>query len=292
MDRGTGAAIRPKRIACGRGLNGDLQHGLHAPFLRCVLVNPAELSRAEAIHMECSVMFLDYDNTLPLPADVEQEFLDQDSDPAGASAWLTEFGIDVRPIIERVGCIALVQSATTWDPDQGRYQFRSYGHEHIGPKYPSSFAIPIIEAGAFIDLLLIDCTSFTFTTACGRAEWLGRDEIGGDDVVRLHSHPMDWLAAGCRGVCHIESISRDALKDLRSVRRVICNDIHTALEAWGWSSHDDGVPGRWMIDDEPGNILAYFDKLADRRVRRALQNLTVPRPWRVIALNREASMNK
>jgi hypothetical protein len=45
---------------------------------------------------------------------------------------------------------------------------------------------------------------------------------------------MDWLEAGCTGVCHIEPISRKALKDLRNVETIECNDIHTALEAWSW----------------------------------------------------------
>jgi hypothetical protein len=242
-------------------------------------------------------MSLNCDDTLPLPVEVEQEFLDQASDAAGASEWLTKLGVDARPIIASVGCIALVQSSMILGPDRSRYQFRIYGHQHIGPKYPPSVAIPIIEYDTFVDLLLIDCTSFAYRTVCGRAEWLGRDELSTHDIVRLHSHPMDWLVAGCRGVCHIETISREALKDLRSVRGVICSDIHTALEAWGWSSSDDDfASGRWMIDAEPENIIAYFDKIADRRERKALQDLTTPKPWRALARparrDREASMKR
>ena len=227
-------------------------------------------------------MSLSFESALPFPAEVEQEFLAQALDATGASAWLTKLGIDARPIVECVGSVALAQSSMIWDQSQSRYQFRIYCHQHIGPKYPFSFAIPVIEAETFIDLLMIDCNSFSFGTVCGRAKWLGRDEIGGDDVVRLHTHPMDWLAAGCRGVCHIEPISRDALKDLCSVHGIVCSDIHTALEAWDWSSSGDCEVGRWVIDDAPENILAYFDKLADRRVRKALHELTAPRPWRML----------
>jgi hypothetical protein len=32
---------------------------------------------------------------------------------------------------------------------------------------------------------------------------------------------MDWIEAGCTGVCHIEPISRKALKELRSVPNVV-----------------------------------------------------------------------
>jgi hypothetical protein len=71
---------------------------------------------------------------------------------------------------------------------------------------------------------------------------------------------MDWLEAGCTGVCHIEPISRKALKDLGSVTTVECNDIHTALEAWDWAfGGDEDELSRFMIDDSPFAIRRYFE---------------------------------
>jgi hypothetical protein len=84
--------------------------------------------------------------------------------------------------------------------------------------------------------------------------------------VRLHAHPMDWLEDGCTGVCHIESISRKALKDLRSVTTIECNDVHTALEAWSWGfGADEDELARFAIDDTPGSIRAYFEDEAKWR---------------------------
>jgi hypothetical protein len=79
-------------------------------------------------------------------------------------------------------------------------------------------------------------------------------------VVRLHSHPTDWLEAGGRGVCHIEPISRNALKELSQVTTIECNDIYTALEAWDWGfgGADDEL-SRFSIDDSPGAIRQYFE---------------------------------
>jgi hypothetical protein len=218
-------------------------------------------------------MLLTPDNTLPLPTEVEGDFLAHATDMRSACAWLIALDVDPQPIINSVGRIALIETAFVWSPYADRYEFKVYDPEHIGPKYPPSLAVPIIEVGTFVDLLLIYSNSFEFTTACGRASWLGRDDIGRGNTLRLHKHPMDWLAAGCRGACHIAPISRSAFNDLNQVRYIQCNDIRTALEAFDWScsNDDDEVAGRWIIDDEPDNILAYFNKLADIRVRHALR---------------------
>jgi hypothetical protein len=84
-----------------------------------------------------------------------------------------------------------------------------------------------------------------------RASWLGNFE----PVVRLHAHPMDWLEAGCIGVCHIEPISRKALKELCRAEKIECNEIHTALEAWDWGFGSDPQElARFSIDDTPFSI--------------------------------------
>jgi hypothetical protein len=71
---------------------------------------------------------------------------------------------------------------------------------------------------------------------------------------------MDWLEAGCVGVCHVDPYGRKALKELRNVESIQCNDIHTALEAWSWGFEaDDDELARFDIDDSPGNIRSYFE---------------------------------
>jgi hypothetical protein len=150
-----------------------------------------------------------------------------------------------------------------------------YGPDHVGPKRRPALAVPIIEDGVFIDLLLIGdfisfdtdeaCDDRYFETACCRAPWLGRENLAGP-VVRLHSHPLDWLAAGGSGVCHIEPVSRKALKDLRSVATIERNCIHTALEAWDWGfGADDDELARFMIDDSLAAIRSYFEDIAKWR---------------------------
>jgi hypothetical protein len=196
-------------------------------------------------------MYDDFDDTLPLPAEVEQQFLSHAGDNLTAVAWLADHGIDTAP-----QNVALIQYGVIWNSETGRYRFLIYQPEHIGPKYPPELAIPIIENGVFVDLLFIS-DSMSFARATCRAPWLGSVE---GPVVRLHAHPLDYLAAGCTGVCHIEPISRKALKDLRSVAMIECNDIHTALEAWDWAfGGEDDELARFEIDDTPGNISAYYE---------------------------------
>jgi hypothetical protein len=164
-----------------------------------------------------------FDDTLPLPNEVEREFRENAGDDLTAIAWLADHDIDAAP--EHA---ALIQYGMIWNPETGRYRFIIYGPEHIGPKHPLEFAMPIYEDGIFVDLLFISGDGTSFARATCRAKWLG-SVVG--PAVRLHAHPMDWIAAGCTGVCHIEPISRKALKDLRGVETIQCNDIHTALQA-------------------------------------------------------------
>jgi hypothetical protein len=202
----------------------------------------------------------DYDDTLPSPAEVEREFRDHDG--GNVKAWFEQHGIDAEPIGK------LIQYGMAWDYDAERYQFVIYGPDHVGPKHAPELAIPIIEDGVFIDLLFISDEQ-SFARATCRAKWLGR--VAGP-VVRLHAHPMDYLAAGLTGVCYIEPISRKALKDLRGVGTIQCNDIFTALDIWGWAfGGEDDELARFEIDDSPGNIRSYFE--AEFRWQAALAEL-------------------
>jgi hypothetical protein len=198
-----------------------------------------------------------YRNTLPLSADVESEFIDRAGDGLTALAWLAEHGIDSPP-----DHVALIQYGMVWNPEVGRYRFVIYAPDHIGPKHAPELAIPIIEDGTFVDLLFISNDGTSFARATCRAPWLGRENLS-LPVVRLHAHPMDWLEAGCTGVCHIEPGSRKALAELTDAASIECSDIHTALEAWDWAF--GGEPeelARFDIDALPAAIRSYFEEQA------------------------------
>jgi hypothetical protein len=190
-------------------------------------------------------------DTLPLPTEVERAFHQHAG--GDVTAWFEQHGIDAEPIGK------IIQYAMIWNPETGRYRFQIYGADHIGEPV---LAVPIYEDGKFIDLLLVS-DDMSFETATCRAKWLG--SVTGP-VVRLHAHPMDWLEAGCTGVCHIEPISRKALKDLRNVETIECSDIHTAVQAWDWGfGGEDDELARFVVDDSPGNIRSYFEDEAKWR---------------------------
>jgi hypothetical protein len=90
-------------------------------------------SSSERIFMES---ICNFDDTLPLPDEVEREFLDNAGDDLTALAWLVEHDIDPAPILENVGKIALIQYWNVWNPETGRYRFLIYAPDHVGPKYP------------------------------------------------------------------------------------------------------------------------------------------------------------
>jgi len=223
-------------------------------------------------------MYSDFDDTLPLPAEVEAEFREKAGDNLTALAWLTDHGIDSAPTD-----VALIQYGMIWNPKTGRYRFLIYAPDHIGPKHRPELAIPIIEDGTFIDLLFIS-DEMSFARATCRASWLGRENLlapvtgpATGSVVRLHAHPMDWLEAGCAGVCHIEPVSRKALKDLRNVATIECNDIHTALEAWDWGfGGDEDELARFDIDTTPGSVSAYIEGEVEWRVLSRIRHEGLP----------------
>jgi hypothetical protein len=198
-----------------------------------------------------------FDDTLPLPCEVEKEFNTKAGDKSNAQSWLAERNI-------KNAVLALIQYGVIWNSDTGRYRFSIYDPDHIGPKHPPELAIPIIEDGRFLDLLCIS-NEMTFERITCRAPWLGRENLA-HPVVRLHAHPMDWLEAGCTGVCHIEPTSRKALKDLSGAVTIECSDIHTAMEAWDWGFDADRTNfdapkdmARFSIDDSPFAIRQYFE---------------------------------
>jgi hypothetical protein len=106
-------------------------------------------SSSERIIVE-SICKLDceFDDTLPLPTEVEREFLDHAGDGLTALAWLADHGIDSAP-----PHAALIQYGMVWNPETGRYQFMIYSPDHIGPKHPPELAVPIIEDGTFVPAL-------------------------------------------------------------------------------------------------------------------------------------------
>lgn len=196
-----------------------------------------------------------FDDTLPTAEEVEREFLDKAGDKSSAVAWLADHGVEAPPP-QRV---ALIQYGIVWAPEEGRYKFVIYGPDHVGPKHPHELAVPIIEDSKFIDLLVIS-DQMDFASVTCRASWLGRENLT-LPVVRLHAHPMDWLEAGCMGVCHIALVSRKALKELTKAKTIECNDIETALEAWDWGfGSDEAELARFEIDDTPSSIKAYYER--------------------------------
>jgi hypothetical protein len=212
-----------------------------------------------------------FDDTLPLPDEVAQEFSDKAGDGLTAQEWLTDHGIDAATIEQ----VALIQYGVVWNPNTGRYQFVMYGPDHIGPKHPPELAIPIIEDGKLLDLLVIS-DEMSFDRVTCRAPWLGRANLT-LPVVRLHPHPMDFLEAGCTGVCHIEPMSRKALKDLSRAATIECNDIHTVLEAWSWGfSDDDDELARFVIDDSPESVSRYIEGEVQWRVLSRLRHEGLP----------------
>jgi hypothetical protein len=224
------------------------------------------------------------DDTLPVPSDVEREFLAKGTDQAGALAWLADLEIDPVPVVDfHDGHIALVDATINPDHSAGRNRFRIHCPDFIGPRYGQYFACAIRKRGAFIDLLMIDCDDYNVTTACLAATWLGNDEFHSSKTVRLHRDAIDWLEGGCGGVCHIARITKRALEDLRAFPSIECSHLPTALDAWEW-----GFGGRkeelarFVIDAPPTAIRRYFEELARARAEMILKETDLwPRPaWR------------
>jgi hypothetical protein len=178
----------------------------------------------------------DSENTLPNPGDVERAFREHAGD--GVSATIVDY-------------------ALVWNP-LGKYELVLYQPDHVGPKR-QGIAVPVTEAGAFVDLLLLhtDCSDFT---VCG-TQWLGRDNLK-QPTVRLHATPNDWYDAGCEGACHVARTSRVALQELKlqKVATILCSDMNTAMEAWDWGfAGDESELSRFVVDATPEAVQRYFE---------------------------------
>ena len=122
------------------------------------------------------------DDALPPVDDVQAEFRDKSVDIAGAAEFLADLEIDADAVTQAVGKVALIEYAITWNSLSGRYLFA------IGGGEPDTLALPILEGGKFVDLLLIE-DDLSFGTVCGRALWLGRDSRR-RRLSRLHADPL------------------------------------------------------------------------------------------------------
>ena len=198
------------------------------------------------------------DDTLPPLDDVQAEFRDKAVDIAGAFEFLADLDIDADVVTSAVGKIALIEYAISWNPLAGRYQFA------IGEGEPDTLAVPILEGGQFVDLLLI-ADDLSFGTVCGGALWLGRDHLAAP-VVRLHASPLDWLRGLLRGRLSYPPLQPARSEGASACAAYRCNDMTTALEAWDWAfGADDGELGRFDIDASPESIREYFDSQARYR---------------------------
>jgi hypothetical protein len=220
-----------------------------------------------------SMPFYSADHELHFQPSVErvrQQF-DAADGLAEADEWLRDEGFDAAAILKATGGAKLVNY--TCD-----YGF-NVGAEGEGIVFtivhgePNALAIPIVEQGEFVDLLLLDLDTYEFDRATKMAFWLGRDQICG--TVRLHTSPGEWLQAACAGVCHIEPVSRRALVDLQRCEKIICDDVRTALDAWEWGfSGRDEYLSRFEIDAPQEDVDAYFEAQGKLRAR-----LATPPRW-------------
>lgn len=173
-----------------------------------------------------------------------------------AIAWLADNDIDPPPIPTK---LIHVTGRHVWDVPgcelpHGTPVFL------ITPGEPNALAFPIMKNDDAIDLMLIDLDDMRYFTVLQEADWLGYDDLDAD-VVRLHFSPLDWLEAGCTGVCQIHPYARRHFKDLSRCKVIQCNSFELALEAWDWAfdGNDDELD-RFECDDHPENIKAYFDR--------------------------------
>lgn len=141
--------------------------------------------------------------------------------------------------------------------------FRIYDENHIGPKALDQLALPIRDAdGALIDLLLINPHSGLSETVTGHGRWLGEKQLS-SSTVRLQASPLAWLRSDCTGVCNVQRTSRRAFEDLSGAQAILCDDVHTAFEAWEWGfGADPNALSRFVIDAPAPAIRAYFEKEA------------------------------
>lgn len=203
----------------------------------------------------CNDLYLLNDIPLPQPDQVESELARHGSTQLMAQAALADNGIDAPTL-----GVGYFQSTIACDDE--RYSFEIYKPEHVGPKFPPDIAIEVREDGKLVDVILVDPDTHDVRAVTCRTKWLGKEQLS-NSVIRLHRHPLDWLAAGGVGVCHIGLINRQPLKALQAADSILCDDMPTFLEAWeyGFSCDMDSL-SRFVIDAEPDHIRSYYERQA------------------------------
>lgn len=155
--------------------------------------------------------------------------------------------------------------------------------EYDGLRERDTLVFPIVDNGQTIDFGLLHVDDFEFATVRQKAIWLGGYNIDGDEV-RLHSCVSDWLEAGATGCVYIDAQRRTPLKRLNAVKKILCNNVALALEAWDWAfGADDAELDRFEIDDDQENINAYFQAQAERRAMSEALNAKHPGRFNVVA---------
>lgn len=169
-----------------------------------------------------------------------------------AIEWMNQNGFPADAILERLGKVVLVHAVPSYADRSMTLAF-----DFIDAA-PNAAAFPVYRDGEIIDLLLVEIDAVETTLLCYDSDWLGHDALL-EPVVRLHAKPLDWLASGCEGACHIRMTSRAALRDLSAAQTILCDNISVAMDVWDWAfDADESELSRFEVDDTPENIRDFF----------------------------------
>ncbi|MGY3409517.1 hypothetical protein ACVWZV_005630 [Bradyrhizobium sp. GM5.1] len=195
---------------------------------------------------------------LPISADVQAAF-NQAGGAEEAKAWLAGYGVNFAD----AKMIAVDDTA----PDDAFV---------ITNTEPEWIAIPVHEDGIFVDTVLMHKNNpRSFHTICGRANWLGAENVGNAKVI-FHESPLDWLRADCSGVVSVAGFgSRQHFKDLAKACTVECSTVDAANDIWEWSFGGDEkalkkIQVNGDADDIRESLAWHAAETAKRRVRDAL----------------------
>lgn len=196
---------------------------------------------------------------LPISADVQAAF-NQAGGAEEAKAWLAGYGVN----------FADAKMIAVDDTDE---VFRIIDDE------PQWIAIPLYGDGEFIDAVLMHKNNpRSFHTICGRANWLGAENLGNAKVI-FHESPLDWLKADCKGVVSIAAGgSRQHFKDLAKACTIECSTLDAANDVWEWTfGGDEKALKKIQLNGDADAIrddLAW--QAADTAKRRVRDVLDVP----------------
>ena len=205
---------------------------------------------------------LELEDLFPLSEELQDAF-EHIGDESAADAWLSENDIDSETLKAAGITCRIVNVTASNDFDVLAGQSRGGVLYEITDGGLPVLGVPIMAAGEFVDLCLIDLNDPTsFRCMYERSDWLGSDHLG-QPTVRLHRSPLSWLEAAGVGVANLHPYCRQHFKDLSKSDRIECDDIDAALEAWEWGFSARAVDlTRIDCDDTPENIAAYFDRQA------------------------------